>query len=161
MKLLHSDTAFIDRMFPSMPHHVVCISNDVVANFPKKHRTRVVLRINGKGDIQCGLNTHSPGIRCMMVSKAHMKNLGMMAGEKVAIEIFEDPNPLGVEIPEVLLALLDQDPIVAEVWTRLTDGRKRTICHSTKRIKNVDLQVERALEFFAAEQEKQRSKGRK
>ena len=161
MKLLHSDTAFIDRMFPNMPHHVVCISNEVVANFPKGARTRVVLRINGQGDIQCGLNTHSPGIRCMMVSKAHMKNLGLMAGEKVAIEIFEDPNPLGVEIPEVLLALLDQDPIVAEVWARMTDGRKRTICHSTKRLKNVDLQVERALEFFAAEQEKQRSKSRK
>jgi len=29
------------------------------------------------------------------------------------------------------------------------------------RLKNVDLQVERALEFFAAEQEKQRSKDRK
>jgi len=90
MKLLHSDTAFIDRMFPNMPHHVVCISNEVVANFPKGARTRVVLRINGQGDIQCGLNTHS-----------------------------------------------------------------------TKRLKKVDLQVERALEFFAAEQEKQRFKGRK
>ena len=49
MKLLHSDTAFIDRMFPNMPHHVVCISNEVVANFPKGARTRVVLRINGQG----------------------------------------------------------------------------------------------------------------
>jgi len=161
MRLLHSETTFIDRMFPNMPHHVVCISNEVVANFPKGARTRVVLRINGGGDIQCGLNTHSPGIRCMMVNKSYMKNLGLMAGEKVDIEIFEDPNPLGVEIPEVLLALLEQDPIVAEVWARMTDGRKRTICHSTKRIKNVDLQVERALEFFAAEQEKQRSRGRK
>ena len=47
MKLLHSDTAFIDRMFPNMPHHVVCISNEVAANFPKGTRTRVVLRING------------------------------------------------------------------------------------------------------------------
>ena len=148
-------------MFPNMPHHVVCISNEVVANFPKGARTRVVLRINGQGDIQCGLNTHSPGIRCMMVSKAHMKALDLMAGEKVAIEIFEDPNPLGVEIPEVLRALLEQDPIVAEVWARMTDGRKRTICHSTKSLKNVDLQVERALVFFAAEQENQRSRGRK
>jgi uncharacterized protein YdeI (YjbR/CyaY-like superfamily) len=97
----------------------------------------------------------------MMVNKSYMKNLGLMAGEKVAIEIFEDPNPLGVEIPEVLLVLLEQDPMVAEVWARMTAGRKRTICHATKRIKNVDLQVARALEFFAAEQEKQRSRGRK
>ena len=132
MKLLHSDTSFIDRMFPNMPHHVVCISNEVVANFPKRARTRVVLRINGLGDIQCGLNSHSPGIRCMMVSKAHMKSLGLMAGAKVAIEIYKDPNPLGLEIPEVRL-VLDQDPIMAEVWARMTVGRKRTICHATKR----------------------------
>ena len=43
MNLLHSDTAFIDRMFPNMPHHVVCISTEVAANFPKGTRTRVVL----------------------------------------------------------------------------------------------------------------------
>ncbi len=161
MKLLHSETTFIDRMFPNMPHHVVCISNEVVANFPKKHRTRVVLRINGQGHIQCGLNTHSPGIRCMMVSKAHMKDLDLMAGEKVHIQVFEDPNPLGVEVPEVLEALIAQDPIIAQVWERLTDGRKRTICHSTKRIKNVDLQVERAIAFFEEEREKQSVRKRK
>jgi uncharacterized protein YdeI (YjbR/CyaY-like superfamily) len=97
----------------------------------------------------------------MMVSKAHMKDLDLMAGEKVHIEVFEDSNPLGVEVPEVLEALIAQDPIVAQVWERLTDGRKRTICHATKRIKNVDLQVEKALVFFEEEREKQSVRKRK
>ncbi len=54
-----------------------------------------------------------------------MSDLGILTGEKVAFEIFEDPDPLGVAVPEVLNALLAQDEV-----------------------------VERALEFFEAEREK-------
>ena len=96
----------------------------------------------------------------MMISKKHMTSLGLMTGEKVFFEIFEDPNPLGVEVPEVLKALRAQDEVVERIWNKLSDGRKRTICHSTMRIKNIDLQVERALEFFEVEREKLVQKGK-
>lgn len=89
-----------------------------------------------------------------------MSDLGILTGEKVAFEIFEDPDPLGVAVPEVLNALLAQDEVVERIWNKLTDGRKRTICHSTMRIKNIDLQVERALEFFEVEREKLVQKGK-
>ena len=89
-----------------------------------------------------------------------MSDLGILTGEKVAFEIFEDPDPLGVAVPEVLNALLAQDEVVERIWNKLTDGRKRTICHSTMRIKNIDLQVERALEFFEVEREKMVQKGK-
>jgi len=88
-----------------------------------------------------------------------MTSLGLMTGEKVFFEIFEDPNPLGVEVPEVLKALRAQDEVVERIWNKLSDGRKRTICHSTMRIKNIDLQVERALEFFEAERVKLAQRG--
>jgi hypothetical protein len=67
---------------------------------------------------------------------------------------------LGVEVPEVLKALRAQDEVVERIWNKLSDGRKRTICHSTMRIKNIDLQVERALEFFEAERAKLVQKGK-
>ena len=89
-----------------------------------------------------------------------MSDLGLLTGEKVAFEIFEDSDPLGVAVPEVLKALLEQDEVVERIWNKLTDGRKRTICHSTMRIKNIDLQVERALEFFEVEREKMVQKGK-
>ncbi|HBK19981.1 MAG TPA: DUF1905 domain-containing protein [Cryomorphaceae bacterium] len=160
MKLLYTGTAFIEPMFPNMPHNVLSISTTIIADFPQKHRTRIVLKINGEGHIQCGLNSHIPGMRCMMISKKNMSDLGLLTGEKVAFEIFEDPDPLGVAVPEVLKALLEQDEVVERIWNKLTDGRKRTICHSTMRIKNIDLQVERALEFFEVEREKMVQKGK-
>ena len=61
---------------------------------------------------------------------------------------------------KVLKALLAQDEVVERIWNRLTDGRKRTICHSTMLIKNIYLQVERALEFFESEREKLVLKGK-
>ena len=98
MKSLYTGTAFIEPMFPNMPHNVLSISTAIIADFPQKHRTRVVLKINGEGHIQCGLNSHIPGMRCMMISKKQMTDLGLLTGEKVAFEIFEDPNPLGVAV---------------------------------------------------------------
>lgn len=87
--------------------------------------------MDGEGHIQCGLNSHIPGMRCMMIRKKNMSDLGVLTGEKVAFEIFEDPDPLGVAVPEVLKALLAQDEV-----------------------------VERALEFFEAEREKWVQKGK-
>ena len=49
MKLLYSGTAFIEPMFPNMPHNVLSVSTAIIADFPRKHRTRIVLKINGEG----------------------------------------------------------------------------------------------------------------
>ncbi|MEY2962842.1 MAG: hypothetical protein RL754_103 [Bacteroidota bacterium] len=162
MELLYSDDVFIEYLMPNMSsHHVVSIPAEVTKGFPKGTRTRVLLKVDNLVEIQCGLNARGPGERCMMISKANMEKGAFLLGQKVHIDVYVDPNPLGVEIPEVLEALIAQDPIIAKVWDKLSDGRKRTICHSTKRIKNIDLQVERALEFFEAEREKQAQKWKK
>ena len=59
-----------------------------------------------------------------------------------------DPNPLGVEEPEVLTVLLDQDSMAKEQYDQLTDGKKRSLIFSLLKTKNIDLQIHKILQFL-------------
>ena len=59
-----------------------------------------------------------------------------------------DPNPLGVEEPEVLTVLLNQDSMAKEQYDQLTDGKKRSLIFSLLKTKNIDFQVHKILQFL-------------
>lgn len=62
-----------------------------------------------------------------------------------------DPDPLGVDIPEVLEELLHQDSEAKNTFNRLAHSRKRTLIHRINRIKNIDIQVRQILNFLEEE----------
>ena len=121
---------------------------DVVRQFPKQKKTRLICTIEGEHAFACGLNHLGDGNFFIYVAKARLKALGKRVGERVRFEIHEDPNPLGAEIPEVIEAVLDEDEAARETFEKMTDGRKRTLIHMVNRIKNVDRQIEKIFAFL-------------
>ena len=59
-----------------------------------------------------------------------------------------DPNPLGVEEPEVLTVLLNQDSMAKEQYDQLTDEKKRSLIFSLLKTKNIDFQAHKILQFL-------------
>lgn len=82
----------------------------------------------------------------------------MEEGSLVSFEIYEDPNPLGVEEPETLLILVEQDPVMKTIYDRLTDGRKRSLIFATRTIKDVDKQIKAMVDFLMEEDRKWKKK---
>jgi hypothetical protein len=134
------------------------ITAEIVNQMEKKRATRLICTIDDHVVLRCGLNHLGNGDFYIMLAKRYIKEIGKEAGEMISYTLEEDPNPLGVEIPEVLEAYLAQDPDAATIFEKLTDGRKRTLIFSILRIKNVDKQVESILKFLQTEHEKQRAK---
>ncbi|WP_420572617.1 DUF1905 domain-containing protein [Kordia sp.] len=134
------------------------VSADIVNQFEKKRATRLICTIDDKVTLQCGLNHLGNGNFYIMLAKRYIKQLDKEAGETISYRITQDPNPLGVEIPEVLEVFLAQDIDGKAIFDKLTDGRKRTLIFSVLRIKNVDKQVETIMKFLQAEHEKMRKK---
>ncbi|MEM6632071.1 MAG: DUF1905 domain-containing protein [Bacteroidota bacterium] len=124
------------------------IPADLVAQFPKKRATRLICKIDETLSFSCGLNHLGDGNFYLIVGKKRLEKLGKVVGDQVSFEIFEDPNPLGVEEPEVLLVLLSQDPQLKDIYDSLTDGKKRSLIFSINKVKNMDLQVEKILKFL-------------
>ena len=141
-------------------YRCVIFEKSVVDSFPQGRKTRVILHIDDVLELQCGLQGYGDGRYFSMIGKSRLNGYTLEQGQAISVIVYEDPNPLGVEIPEVLEVLLEQDDIAKRVWTKLTDGRKRTLCHTLHRIKNIDKQVDKSLGFLEEEREKLASKGK-
>ena len=142
-------------------YYYLLIDSGIVNQFEKKQSVRLKCVIDGKVSLSCGLNHYGDGNFFIIVASRHVKTLGKELGDLVSFEIYEDPNPLGVEMPEVLQVLIDQDDQVKEIFDSLTDGKKRTLIHFIAKVKDVDKQVQKALAFLEEERLKLRKKALK
>ena len=125
------------------------ISAEIVEQFDRKKKTRLICRLDDQLEFQCGLNHLGDGNFFIIISMKNLKSIDKQVGEEVQFEIWPDPNPLGVDIPEEIVVLLGQDEILNQQFENLTDGKKRGIIHQVKRIKNIDLKITRAIELIS------------
>ena len=136
------------------------ISAEEVAKFEKGKATRLVCTIDEKVSYSCGLNHMGDGSFFIIVATRYMKQLKKQIGDIVVFEITEDPNPLGVKIPEALAVLLEQDEAAKAVFDKITDGKKRSLIYSIQKIKDIDKQVQKSLDFLEEEDRKMKKKAR-
>ncbi len=124
------------------------IDADVVNQFTNKRQTRLICTLDERISFQCGLNHLGDGNFFIIVSGKNVAKIDKSQGDLVRFELIEDPNPLGVDIPEVLEILLDQDPVLNRIFAQLSDGRKRSVIHQMKDIKDVNRQVSKTIELI-------------
>jgi len=120
----------------------------IVNQFKNKRQTRFICTLDKKISFQCGLNHLGDGNFFIIISTKNLKASEKQPGDKINFEIREDPNPLGVEIPEVLQALLEQDVSLKTQFDGLTMGKKRSIIHAISKIKDIDKQVGNAVKLL-------------
>ncbi|MEO1050922.1 MAG: YdeI/OmpD-associated family protein [Bacteroidota bacterium] len=128
-------------------YHYLTVDAEIVEQFEKKKQTRLVCDIDGKVSYSCGLNHLGDGNFFIIVGAKYIKKLQKRPGDMVSFDIYEDPNPLGVEIPEVLQVLIEQDEEVKQAFEGYTDGKKRSLVYTIARVKDIDLQVQKVLKF--------------
>lgn len=126
-------------------YYYLQVDADIVEQFEKKRKTRLICVVDGHLSYPCGLNHLGDGNFFIILANARLKQLDKGLGDQVSFEIYEDPNPLGVEVPEVLQVLLAQDEEAQATYDALTDGKKRNLIFTINRVKNIDLQVKKAL----------------
>lgn len=120
----------------------------IIHQFEKKRHTRLVCTLDGRVSYSCGLNHLGDGNYFIIVASKYLKQLGKGLGQEVTFEIKEDPNPLGVKMPEVLEVLLAQDEEANQIFQGLTDGKKRSLVYTVLKVKDIDEQVQAALKFL-------------
>ncbi len=129
-------------------YYYLKIEAETVNLFEKKRATRLKCVIDEQVSFSCGLNHLGDGNFYIIVATKHLKTLQKQLGDQVRFEIFEDPNPLGVEIPEVLQVLLEQDTKAKATFDGLTDGKKRSLIYRINPIKDIDKKVQTILSIL-------------
>lgn len=128
-------------------YHYLRVDKDVLALWPKKNKTRLLCTINDF-TFPCGLNPLGDGHYFIILGKEKREQSNIKLGDNVAFTLSEHPSPLGVEVPEVLNVMLDQDPQAKHRYQQLTDGKKRALIFMLQKTKNIDLQVKKILTFL-------------
>ncbi|MEL6988369.1 MAG: YdeI/OmpD-associated family protein [Bacteroidota bacterium] len=126
----------------------VTLDASIVDKFKNKRKTRFICTLENKLNFQCGLNHLGDGNFFIILSGKRLKELGKKKGDEITFHLKEDPNPLGVEMPEVLEVLLEQDKELSNKFESLSMGKKRHVIHSIVKIKNIDKQVEKAIKMI-------------
>ncbi|MGA0063481.1 MAG: YdeI/OmpD-associated family protein [Flavobacteriaceae bacterium] len=127
------------------------VDAETVAQLPEKHKTRIICTLEQTLKLRCGLNHLGDGNFYVLLAQRHIKNLNKNLHDLVAFNLEVDPDPLGVDIPEVLTELLHQDSEARNTFNLLAHSRKRTLIHRVNRIKNIDIQVRQILDFLEEE----------
>ncbi len=125
---------------------------DIIHQFSKARATRIICTIDQIVSYRCGLNHLGDGNFYVIVAGKYLQQLDKQLGDEVAYTIEEDPDQLGVEMPEVLAVFLEQDDQSNKIFNHITDGKKRTLIYSILKIKNIDKQIKTIIEFLAKEQ---------
>jgi Bacteriocin-protection, YdeI or OmpD-Associated/Domain of unknown function (DUF1905) len=124
------------------------ISADIVNKFRNKRLTRFLCTIDKKLTFQCGLNHLGDGNFFIILGSKNLKAVNKKFGDTIYFELSEDPNPLGVDMPAVLEAILEQDQELKDIFDSLTLGKKRNVIHSINKIKDIDKQVQKAIKII-------------
>lgn len=124
------------------------IEAEIVNQFKNKRQTRFLCTLEKSLTFQCGLNHLGDGNFFIILSTKNLQTVDKKLGDKIHYELNEDPNPLGVEMPEVLEAILEQDETVKATFESLTLGKKRNVIHQINKIKDIDKQVQKTIKLI-------------
>lgn len=129
---------------------------DTVHQMEHQKATRIICTIDNKVSFRCGLNHLGDGNFFIIVASKHLEKLGKNLGDTVEFRIDIDPDQLGVEMPDVLGIFLAQDLDSKAVFEQLTNGKKRSLIYSINKIRDIDTQVQRIIDFLQKEKLKAR-----
>lgn len=84
----------------------------------------------------------------IILSSSNLNIVQKKLGDKIHFELNEDPNPLGVDMPEILDVLIEQDKELKAIFDNLTLGKKRNIIHQIIKIKDIDKQIQKSIKLI-------------
>jgi hypothetical protein len=141
-------TAPLERMTGRFAWHFVEFPHDVQELFGKRGEVRVKAMINGVAADRALMPTKS-GYHILILGGDLRKKAGIRrVGDQVSIELWLDPEPDRIEVPEALAETLDFIPEMKAAWEKLTPGMRRNMCYWVGSAKTAATQAKRVAELL-------------
>ena len=127
--------------------HSLIIPDKHALPFTEKGHGRVKVTAKFEGKI---LNYHAAlqkyqGQYVMTFGKRYQKELGVFPNDYFELQFFEDTSRYGVEMPEELEAVLQDDPEAFKIFESFTDGKIRSLIYVIARYKNSQTRIDKSI----------------
>lgn len=141
-------TAPLEKMTGRFAWSYVEFPHDVKEIFGKRGEVRVKCLINGVAADRALMPTKS-GYHILVFGGDLRKKAGIRKpGDLVNVELWLDPEPDRITIPEALAETLDFLPEMKAAWDKLTPGMKRSMCYWVGSAKTEPTQAKRVAELL-------------
>lgn len=127
--------------------HFVQVPKYVSDFFGAKGRTRVLGIMNGVA-IDRALIPNGDGGHEIIIGTDVRKKSKVKVGMKITFEIYRNPEPDAVEIPEELEAALELEPDAFQKFKNFTPGMKRNMVYWVNSGKQTETRIKRSLEIL-------------
>lgn len=108
--------------------------------------TRLLCSVNGNEKIYSGLVSKGDGNGYIIINGKKQKKWGISISDKELTATIElDHSKYGMEVPEELEALLDQDREGSKAFEAITPGKQRYIIHYVSSVKSSQKRIDRAI----------------
>ena len=111
-------TAHLQILNQPYSYPFVEVPHAVAEPFQSEGITRIRCSVNGKAPYACALKAQKGGF-FISLSRQKAKAFGVRVGELLSLEIFEDESEYGMDMPEELQAVIDQEEAFARGWAAM------------------------------------------
>jgi hypothetical protein len=141
-------TAPLERMTGRFAWSYVEFPHDVKELFGKRGEVRVKVLVNGVATDRALIPTKS-GYHMIVLGGDIRKQAGIRSpGNLVKVELWLDPEPDRINMPEELAETLDFIPEMKAAWEKLTPGMKRGMCYWVGSAKTEPTKAKRIAELL-------------
>ncbi len=128
--------------------HYLEVAPHTMAVLKAKPGARLICSINHTITFPCGLVSLGNGSAYIILSAKRMKEAAIKLNQEVLVHLKLDGSPYGMEMPEELAVLLEEDTIGKSRFDQLTPGKQRTLMYAITAVKNPQLRVDRAIRYI-------------
>ena len=125
-------------------HHFI-IPEAETALLTRDNNRRVLVKINGNEEIRSSLMPINQKESFVLVNKQLKNRLGLNMGDIATLSIRNDESAYGMEMPEELEVLMDQEPECHQFFHELTPGKQRSLIYIVNKVKNTNSRLNKAL----------------
>lgn len=142
-------SAPMERMSGRFAWSYVEFPHDVKHLFGKRGEVRVKTVINGVHVDRALMPTKS-GIHILVLGGDLRRKAGLKKpGDMVTVELWLDPEPDRIDVPEELAETLDFIPEMKAEWDKLKPGMQRSLCYWVNSGKTVPTRAKRVAELLS------------
>ena len=120
------------------------VPHEIANQFMEGNDRRVICTINDKVEIRSGLMPFKK-YWYILVNQSLQKKLKIEVGDEVKLRLLKDTSAYGMEMPEELQVLFDQDEDGNRHFHNLTPGKQRNLIYIVSNVKNIESRLNKAL----------------
>lgn len=125
-------------------HHFI-VPEEITKQFIIGDNRRVIIKINDSEELQSALMPINKVESFILVNKEVRTKLALSEGDSLSVDIKKDHSEYGMDMPEELSILFDQESEAKQYFEELTPGKQRALIYLVIKVKNTNSKLNKAL----------------